>query len=285
MERSTTDSATGLKHTIKLFGSTVRYWEYNPEKRTTIVMIHGFRGTHHGLQYIVDHLPQYRIIAPDLPGFDASSPMHERQHTIRGYRDFVEAFIVALQLKKPYLLGHSFGTIVVAATAAHSPKLIKKLIMINTIASPASKAALAWAAEFYYWLGQRLPEKPARALLGNPVIIKFMSHTLTTTRDKAMRATIHQQHLRHFSTFRDRRALDQAFRASMSHTAMQYADDIHVPTLLIAGEQDAIAPPEGQERLLSRLSDGTLVTIKGVGHLIHYEKPAEAAAAIRRFIG
>jgi len=33
------------------------------------------------------------------------------------------------------------------------------------------------------------------------------------------------------------------------------------------------------------LPDGKLVVIEGVGHLVHYEAPAEAAAAIVAFLG
>ena len=57
-----------------------------------------------------------------------------------------------------------------------------------------------------------------------------------------------------------------------------------MPTLLVVGELDNIAPLEGQRHLAELLPDSELVILDGVGHLVHYEKPAEAAAAIRRFL-
>ena len=49
------------------------YWVYNDDlKLPVIVMIHGLRGTHHGLDLIAKNLPGYRIIIPDLPGFGIS---------------------------------------------------------------------------------------------------------------------------------------------------------------------------------------------------------------------
>ncbi|HEU5187952.1 MAG TPA: alpha/beta fold hydrolase, partial [Candidatus Saccharimonadales bacterium] len=59
---------------VKIQGSQVHYWVFNPKRQQTIVMIHGFRGTHHGLQNIIDRLDDYKIIIPDLPGFGASTP-------------------------------------------------------------------------------------------------------------------------------------------------------------------------------------------------------------------
>ena len=38
-----------------------------PETRT-ILVIHGFRGDHHGLLRVADQLPEMRLIMPDLPG-------------------------------------------------------------------------------------------------------------------------------------------------------------------------------------------------------------------------
>jgi len=58
-----------------------------------------------------------------------------------------------------------------------------------------------------------------------------------------------------------------------------------VPTLLIAGASDDIAPLDGQRALAARLADAELVVIPDLCHLVHYEAPAEAAAAIERFLG
>ncbi len=274
-----------MEKRINLLGSDVHYWEFNAGASPTIVMIHGFRGTHHGLQYVVDNLPGVHIIVPDLPGFDASSPMTERPHNIVGYRDFTEAFIAKLDLKKPpILLGHSFGSIVTAAVAAHNPKYIHQLILVNAIASPTKDAVFSWVADIFYWLGHNLPEKAGRALLGNPLIVRSITIMLAKTNDKTLRKLIHQNHLQYFSTFRSRQTLNEAYKAGISHTATQYAKDISTSTLVIAGENDDIAPLAGQKKLIKTLQKGTLIVLPDVGHLVHYEKPAEVAAAIRDFI-
>ena len=57
-----------------------------------------------------------------------------------------------------------------------------------------------------------------------------------------------------------------------------------MPTLLVAGERDDIAPVAAQQELVGRLADARLVVLPGTGHLAHYEAPAAVAAAIGEFL-
>lgn len=273
---------------LHILGSNVRYWVYNEDKPQTIVMIHGFRGTHHGLHDIIRALPEYRIIIPDLPGFGDSTPMNDEPHDISGYTKFVTQFVHHMHFKeKPALLGHSFGSIIAASVAASSPELFNKLILINAIASPALKGPRkigSLGAKVYYRLGASLPERAGRALLSSRSMVKLTSMLLTKTKDKALQADIHRHHLRHFSSFQTRQALLEAFNASIEHTATDFATTIHIPTLLIAGAADDIAPLKGQLTLEQLLPEARLVVIQQVGHLIHREAPKEAAEAIIDFL-
>jgi pimeloyl-ACP methyl ester carboxylesterase len=64
------------RRTEELAGSATELWVYGPhDADTTIVLVHGFRGDHHGLEPVVAHLPRYRTIVADLPGFGASTPL------------------------------------------------------------------------------------------------------------------------------------------------------------------------------------------------------------------
>lgn len=249
-------------------------------------MIHGFRGTHHGLQNIIDHLSDYKIIIPDLPGFGASTPFN-KEHTLSAYTDFIAEFITKVAPKKPVLLGHSFGAILTSHFAAQHPNAISKLILMNAIATPVlqgprkleTKAALV-----YYKLSQKLPEKLGRALLSSPIIVMAASIFMTKTKDKALRKKIHQSHLTHFSTFNNIKTLGEAFKTSVAHTATDKAEAITVPTLLIAGSIDDIAPLEGQKILVQKIPNAKLVVVEGVGHLTQHEGPVQSAKAISDFV-
>ena len=107
---------------------------------------------------------------------------------------------------------------------------------------------------------------------------------MAKTKDKSLRAFIHNQHLQHFSTYANPAVLSEAFKTSISHTVREHAPTIAVPTLLIAGDVDDITPLTKQRELATLFPQATLKVIKGVGHLTHYETPDQVARLIDNFI-
>lgn len=269
-----------------MLGGTTAYWTYGPEDaETTVIAVHGFRGEHHGLEPVVAYLPGLRMIMPDLPGFGETAPVPGREHDLGLYSEWLRGFSSAVA-PGAVILGHSFGSIV-AATAVADGLETPRLILVNPIGAPAlegPKGVMTRLAVLYYALGARLPEGAGTALLRHPAIVRVMSETMAKTRDGGLRAFIHDQHDRYFSRFADRSTLRDAFVTSVSNDVRQSAPKISVPTLLIAAQRDDITPIEAERRLAGMFPDATLVELAGVGHLIHYEAPAEAAAAIRRFL-
>jgi pimeloyl-ACP methyl ester carboxylesterase len=278
---------------LSLLGGTTRYWDYgDPGAGTTLVLVHGFRGDHHGLEPVVAQLRGVRMISPDLPGFGESTPMTEAKHDIEGYARWLRAFVGALGIEGRFvLLGHSFGSIVVSATLADAtaPDAVvpDDVILVNPIGQPAlegPRGIMTRLAIFYYWLAAALPQRLGFGLLRNRVIVRVMSITMAKTKDKDLRRWIHAQHHQYFSAFSDRDVVLDAFRASVSHDVSEYAARIRERTLLVAADKDDITPIAAQYRLQPQFPDARLVVIPGVGHLIHYETPAQAARAIEDFL-
>lgn len=267
-------------------GASTAYWVYGPEDaETTVIAVHGFRGEHHGLEPVLAYLPEVRVIAPDLPGFGESAPLPGRTHDLDEYAGWLGDFASAVA-PGAVILGHSFGSIVTAAAVAQGLRT-PRLILLNPIGAPAlegPKGLMTRLAVLYYALGARLPEKLGTALLRNRVIVRVMSITMAKTKDPELRRFIHDQHDTYFSRFSDRDVLRDAFVASVSHDVREYAPKIDVPTLLVAAENDDITPIEAERKLVTLFPDARLVEIAHVGHLIHYETPAEAAGAVRRFL-
>ena len=184
------------------------------------------------------------------------------------------------------ILGHSFGSIVVAAAVAGGLET-PKVILVNPIGAPAlegPRGILTRLAVFYYWAGARLPKGAGDALLRNGAIVRVMSVSMAKTRDADIRRFIHDQHDTYFSRFADRDVLHDAFLTSVSNDVRAYAPKIAQPTLLIAAQRDDITPIEAERHLATLFANATIVEIPDVGHLIHYETPAPAADAIRRFL-
>jgi pimeloyl-ACP methyl ester carboxylesterase len=274
--------------TVDSGGSSTRYWQYGPpEATTTIVMIHGFRGDHHGLEPFVAHLPQYRIVLPDLPGFGASTPL-AREHDIDGYAAWLVDFVAAVRgAGDTVILGHSFGSIVVSGALAAGLEA-DRIVLVNPIAAPAlqgPRGLLTRLAVFYYWASAKLPEGVGFALLKNPAIVRIMSITMAKTKDSSLRRWIHNQHDRYFSAFSNRDVVLEAFQASVSNTVSQFASSFTSPTLMVVADRDDITPVAAQRELNAKLVDSELVILNDVGHLVHYETPAQATNAIQEFIG
>ncbi len=267
-------------------GGVTVYWEYGPEDaETTIIAVHGFRGEHHGLEPVLAFLPEVRVIAPDLPGFGETAPLPQRTHDLDEYAAWLTDFAAAVA-PGAVILGHSFGSIVTAAAVARGLET-PKLILLNPIGAPAlegPKGVMTRLAVFYYTLGARLPERLGTPWLRSRLIVRVMTVTMAKTKDPVLRRFIHDQHDTYFSRFSDRDVLHDAFVASVSHDVREFAADIDVPTLLVAAERDDITPIEAERKLATMFDDATLVEIAHVGHLIHYETPAEAAGAVRRFL-
>ncbi|MCZ2402706.1 alpha/beta hydrolase [Paenarthrobacter sp. Z7-10] len=255
---------------------------------TTILVVHGFRGDHHGLERLVEALPQFRFIMPDLPGFGSSAAVAAGEHDVEQYSRFVDELLAALELgPETVLLGHSFGSIVASHFTAGHLGRVSSLILINPIAAPAlagPNAVLSKLAAFYYLSAAKLPAAMGNALLRNALIVRLMSITMAKTKDKALLEFIHGQHSAYFSIFANRDMLLQAFRASISGNVRQFAFRLGLPVLLVAGAEDEIAPLPDQHRLMEVLPDAELSVIPRVGHLIHYETPKPAAAAISDFL-
>lgn len=269
-----------------VLGGSTAYWEYGPaDAETTLVVVHGFRGDHHGLEPVVAFLPGIRIISPDLPGFGETAPLAGREHTIDAYAQWLTAFAAAVAPGAP-VLGHSFGSIVTAAAVAGGLET-PRVILVNPIGAPAlegPRGILTRLAVFYYWAGAKLPRRVGEWLLRTRIVVRIMSVSMAKTKDPALRAFIHDQHDTYFSRFADRDVLHEAFVASVSNDVRASAPRIAQPTLLIAADKDDITPIEAQRHLQTLFGRAELVEIAGVGHLIHYEKPREAATAITRFL-
>lgn len=273
---------------VEVAGVSTAYWVYDmPGATRTIVMVHGFRGDHHGLEPIVAEMTEpYRVIIPDLPGFGASSDF-TGPASIDMYARWLSLFVAEVSPQKDtFIVGHSFGSIVVSAAIAGGLPA-RSAALINPIAANALKGprgVMTRLAVFYYQLAAWLPEKMGFALLRNAVIVRIMSVTMAKTKDSDLRAWIHDQHDRYFSHFNTREGVLSAFRTSVGTDVSMYVSALKLPLLLIVAERDDITALPQQVALHERLPQSDIVVVPEVGHLVHYEAPDFAASAITRFM-
>lgn len=267
-------------------GVDTHWWVFDSTPRArTIVMIHGYRGDHHGLQLFADALPEFRVVIPDLPSFGSSGTWAAGVRSIDDFGRWLRAFLAQTKTEASPVLGHSFGSIVVShALAGRSGAPI---ILINPISQKAltgPKKVLAALGSTWYIVGGKLPERWGRAFLSAPLIVTLMSVLLTKTRERSLRRWIHEQHALYFSKFSDRDSLIGGYRVSTTNDVSDVASAIATPVLLVVAAEDDITPLDAQRRVANQFPHATLRVIEGVGHLVHYEKPVDAAKHIRAFL-
>lgn len=277
-----------VEASVDVDGVITHYWEYGDvTSPLQLVMIHGFRGDHHGLEPIVAELgADVHVVIPDLPGFGISDALPSPAN-IDAYAGWLAGFIATLNAQKSVILGHSFGSIVVgAALASGLPN--QRAVLINPIAANALKGprgVMTRLAVLYYKLAAALPAQAGYALLKNKMIVRVMSETMAKTKDPNLRQWIHEQHDQYFSLFATRDSVLEAFETSVSNDVSQFAPKINQELMMLVADKDDITALPEQQLLASRIPGTRIEIVEGVGHLVHYEAPDFAARHIRDFLG
>ncbi|MCL2870007.1 alpha/beta hydrolase [Candidatus Saccharibacteria bacterium] len=272
---------------IELPSSTIHYWQNKAKKNApTIVMVHGFRGTHHGLLKIATNLgDKYNLIIPDLPGFGASQPFTGANSSLPNFVKFLQEFIDTLELKtKPHLLAHSFGTIIASAYVAENPSAINKLILLSPVASAPLPELLQPIVIAPTKLVGAMPEKLGHHLMGNYLVTDIMTLYSTKTKDPELKKWIKAEHRRYFNTFVTTKSMTDAFIVSLTDHVATFAPKIPNPTLIVYGDKDNVAGAKRQKALSQLFTNVKSKSIPKTGHLIPYEVPEAVAKAIDDFV-
>ena len=317
---------------VPLRGGTTRLRRYGPghadpdvsdDAAPRLLLLHGFRGDHHGLEPIVAHLigvcPDLEVLVPDLPGFGESAPLPDTRHDVAGYAAWARELLRAVAPRGGIVLGgHSFGSVVAAATlaeassvdrardhardagdavvpasatsagsatASHPP--VDRLVLINPIPRPplsGRDVISVGSTAVLHALAGVLPERAGTWVLRHQVLTRVASLAMVRTRDRGLRRWIHEEHDRYFGGFATRGSLLEAFSASITASVRESAERIEVPTLLIGGADDDLARVGHQRALAARFPDARLRIVPNVGHLTHYETPGEVAREIADFL-
>ncbi len=274
---------------VSIDGVNTNYWFYpattgDTQKAETLVLVHGYRGDHHGLESFAGGLTDYNVIAPDLPGFGTSEPLRV-EHSLDSYSIWFKAFLEQLELKNPLVVGHSFGTLVVSSTEAKLG-LFSKIVLVNPVAGGRivgiSKVLLEFV-KFYYWLAHVVPEVIGNKMTKTYLLVDSMSAYTTKSKDKALRKWIKLQHRTHFNSFANSQVVWEAYLAATENVVIPFVKEIHKPVLLIAAELDEITPVSAVYDFARTMDNAQVHEIKGCGHLVHYEAASEAIEVIKEF--
>tara|TARA_B100001245_G_scaffold131354_1_gene97300 strand:+ start:3778 stop:4620 length:843 start_codon:yes stop_codon:yes gene_type:complete len=269
-------------------GNIVTYWTHHTDKRPTLILVHGFTGSHEGFQYLVPLLQEFRLIIPDLPGFGVS-PLPHHTLSLAELGEQLASFIQSLNLSQPpHVIGHSMGSLVVCEAIKQHPELFAhKLILVSPVPSPVSlldsRKLGVIASRLYYIASHRLPYI-GRRLATSKKITKLSTKLIMTARDKKLQQAIHEHHFTNLNYISSIGWYAHLHKEINNTGITQYSSTLKAfDVLIINGEKDVVTPLKHQQKAAATVQ-AKIITIPKVGHLSHYEKPTQLATAIVDFL-
>ena len=96
-----------------------------------LLILHGWGRSYTEWLSVANSIKGYKITLIDLPGFGDSEEPY-KAFDIFEYSKFVSDFLKKIEIKDCIILGHSFGGRIGTILAMQEPKLVKKLILVDS---------------------------------------------------------------------------------------------------------------------------------------------------------
>ena len=237
---------------IKVKNVDVNYIQYGEGK--DIVLLHGWGQNIEMMKPLGDNFcDRFRITILDFPGFGKSNEP-DYDWTISDYALMLEEFIKKLDIKKPVIMGHSFGGRVAIRYSANNP--IEKLILFG---SPCIR--IQEKLPLYVVVLKKLKQLPGLNSFG--------------------------EYMKKYIGSRDYKAASPLMRKILVNTVNEdlssYARNIEEPTLLIWGDRDTEAPLNDARQLEKIMIDAALIVLPG-SHYAYLENLGRIVTILNNFL-
>ncbi len=237
---------------IKVKNVLVNYIQYGEGK--DILLLHGWGQNIEMMKMLGDNFSdRFRITILDFPGFGLSEEPSEAWN-ISDYANMLDEFINELGIKKPIIMGHSFGGRV--AIRYSSEHVVEKIVLFG---SPCVRQDTELPLSVKILKGiKKLP--------GMDKIGEFAKNYIGSRDYKAASPVMRQ-------------TLVNVVNEDLS----KYAKEIDCSTLLIWGENDTEAPVEDARILESIMVDAALIVLPG-SHYAYIENLGQVVNILNNFI-
>ncbi|TBR58326.1 alpha/beta hydrolase [Westiellopsis prolifica IICB1] len=223
------------------------------------------------MPFLVKH---YQVIRFDNRGLGQSSALNI-PYTIQQMAVDTFALLEYLGISQVHVAGHSMGgQIAQELTLAH-PEKVQSLILLSSWAKGDSK----FQAIIELWgdLTSKL----------NPVLYQTtLLPWLFTDRFYAIPGAIEQiiNQIQKYPYLPEPDALYHQSQAILNSDTSERLASIHVPTLVMVGEQDMITPVKFSEHLAQGIPNTELVILEKLGHACFIESPEVVAQEMLNFL-
>jgi 3-oxoadipate enol-lactonase len=241
----------------------VHVYKAEPE-RHTVLAVHGFGTSGRCFRHSAPFLNErgISVVAPDQLNFgDSEKP--QDGYSLHLYAQLIQETCLELDLERPFLLGHSAGGKVAAATAALFPDTFRGLILVNTGGFSILAPVLLMADTPLFHLADT-------EFFRRRILRRFKVHDTIETPEQ-------WEAFRRFQG--DNAALDIDRSGLRSKVRA-----IRLPTRVIWGMQDRMIPPGTIRRIASDIPHADIIEMRDSGHSPLSDAPAEFAGHVSDFL-
>jgi len=275
MEEKTTTAAL---HTIHYLDSGAPSQPAPGNSRATpLVLLHGiFAEKDHWVDFARPLTAQYRVIAPDFPGFGESTRLEDQPYDYAAHTQRLAELLDALGIEKAHLAGNSMGGTIAALFALQHPERVASVAFIGAphgIRSPEPSTM-----DRLIEAGQRplvAHDAAAFSAMMNLVFEKrpFLPYPILQATEQAALRNAPSNARLWDAQLKDRYLLEQRLGGLQHH-----------PVLVLWGESDQVFDRSGLQPLQKLLPQAHVQTLPGIGHLPMMEAPADTAQRYARFV-
>lgn len=252
------------------------YWEAGRSGAQPLVLLHGLAGSHHGLMLLAEHLTDYHLFLPDLPGHGGSAvPAHADAEALGAW---FAAFLELVRERTgqvPLVVAHSFGSQIAAIACQQAPQSFARCVLMNPVPHVSVMPRL-----FQHSLAF-VPHTVAHRLGANQHTQYWRNFYLLVRRDPQSIARM-QWVISHGVN----KPGNFAFYINLSRQLMNLAT--YSPTLgksgtfyCIVGDTDRMINSKTLAYLRSIFGTRHFAVCARTGHLMPIEAPQETAALVR----
>lgn len=217
-----------------------------------VVCVHGLGVSGRYLLPVARRLARHHpVYVPDLPGFGRSDKP-ARALDVPGLADALAAWLAAMQLAGPALLGNSLGCQVITDLAVRHADRLRRAVLVAPTFDPEARSAV------------RQLGRAVLALVQEPPSLWW-----TVATDYLAAGPVR---------------LLRTFRHGLADPVEAKLPRVEVPTLVVCGGRDAIAPPRWGETMARLLPRGRLVVLPGAAHVPNYSAADDLARVVLPFL-
>ena len=238
-----------------------------------VVLLHGYVGDRRMWRSQLDDISdEFTVVAWDAPGHGGSSDPPE-EFPLHAFADCLAAFIDALELGRPHVVGLSFGGGLALELVRRHPGLPASLVLASAYAGWAGSLPPEVAEE-------RLQQALRLAELPPDQLVAELMPTMFSDSAPAELVEEFSASMREFRAV-GVRANSRAFAEADLRDVLPRVD---VPTLLLYGDSDVRAPAGVAHDLHAGIPGSRLVFIPGAGHVCNIDASQSFNRELRTFL-